>query len=187
MPYIVLAPGAAFGAGKRWPTEGFAAIGAQLARERGLAVIVTGGSTEVELGRQVAAATRSGLQPTATADQPRTAVRTVTATRVHDLTGRTSLPQLVRLLADAALVVANDSGTMHLAAALGRPVVTPIGPTDPTRTGPLGDTARLVLAPDRCSPPCRARVCARGNQGCLATLPVEPVLAACRAALRADA
>ena len=102
---------------------------------------------------------------------------------VTNVVGQTTLPQLVALLERASLVVANDSGPMHIAAALGRPLVTLFGPTNPVRTGPYGreDTVLRLAIP--CSP-CYSRTCV--HQSCLRWLGIEPVLELARQQLEDD-
>ena len=92
---------------------------------------------------------------------------------VH-LAGRTTLRQLVAVLERAAVVVANDTGPMHIAAALGRPLATVFGPTDPGRTGPYGRPDSVVRLDIPCAP-CFSRSCT--HHTCLAALGVGPVLA----------
>jgi ADP-heptose:LPS heptosyltransferase len=91
-----------------------------------------------------------------------------------NIAGKTTLRQLVALLQRAALVVANDSGPMHVAAALGRPLVTQFGPTNPVRTGPFRREDAVLRLDIPCSP-CYSRVCS--HQSCLQWLDVESVLA----------
>jgi ADP-heptose:LPS heptosyltransferase len=79
----------------------------------------------------------------------------------------------VAVLEGAALVVANDSGPMHIAAALGRPLVTPFGPTSPARTGPYRRPDSVIRLDIPCSP-CFSRTCS--HQSCLRWLEVPPVL-----------
>jgi ADP-heptose:LPS heptosyltransferase len=83
---------------------------------------------------------------------------------VVNMAGKTTLRQLVALLRGAELVVANDSGPMHIAAALGRPLVTMFGPTNPVRTGPYGREETVVRLDVPCSP-CYSRTCS--HQSCL--------------------
>jgi ADP-heptose:LPS heptosyltransferase len=90
-----------------------------------------------------------------------------------DLTCKTTLKQLTALLERADLVVANDSGPMHIASALGRPLVTPFGPTNPVRTGPFRRMDSVIRLDIACSP-CYSRHCS--HQSCLRGLEVEPVV-----------
>jgi heptosyltransferase-2 len=86
-----------------------------------------------------------------------------------NLCGRTDLLQLVALLAGAALVVSNDSGAMHLAAALGRPQIALFGSTNPAWTAPRNPRARVLYRGEPCSP-CYARTCPLGTTRCLEAL-----------------
>jgi heptosyltransferase-1 len=143
--YAVLLPGTNW-LTKRWPIERFAALVNPL-RERGLACVVAGGPDAAPMAKQI----------------PGTI----------DVTGKTTLRQLTALLEGAALVVANDSGPMHIAAALGRPLVTPFGPTNPVRTGPYGRMDSVIRLDISCSP-CYSRSCS--HRSCLQFLDVAPVL-----------
>jgi heptosyltransferase-1 len=100
-------------------------------------------------------------------------------TGVVDLVGRTTLRQLVALLDLADRVVCHDSGPLHIAAALGKPTVAIFGPTNPARTGPYSDVARVVAHPIECAP-CYRRVCPYGHHNCMQQLDVEKVLAQVR-------
>ncbi len=152
---VALAPGAESGPAKRWPAPRWAELARELAR-RGRAVWVFGSSAERELGRTIAGA---GGQ------------------RVRDLTGRTELPDVVDLMALCRTTVTNDSGLMHLAAAVGCEVVALFGPTDPGYTPPFTDHARVLRLDLPCSP-CHEPVCPLGHHDCLRGLPVETVLEA---------
>lgn len=130
-PYVVLVPGASNGSAKRWPAPYWSQLGARLANERQLAVVVTGSAAERGLVESVA----RDLGGEATA-----------------LAGRTSIAELAEVLAGAALVVAGDTGPLHLAAALGTPVVGIYGPTDPTNTGALSGHSAVLRLGLPCSP-----------------------------------
>ena len=117
---VVVHPGAAFGA-KRWPVERFAAVAAALADD-GHRVVVTGGRDEAALSARVAAAS-GGL----------------------DLAGRTSIGELLALVAHAGLVIAGDTGIAHVATAFGVPSVTLFGPVGPEQWGPPPDPRHVVL------------------------------------------
>jgi lipopolysaccharide heptosyltransferase I len=145
-PYAVLLPGTNW-ATKRWPVEHFAALVAPLRERFGLRTVVAGSSADRELASRMNGAL--------------------------DVTGATTLSQLVALLRGASLVVANDSGPMHIASALGRPLVTPYGPTSPIRTGPYARMDTVVRLDIVCSP-CFSRTCS--HQSCLQWLGPEHVL-----------
>ncbi|HRI16525.1 MAG TPA: lipopolysaccharide heptosyltransferase II [Verrucomicrobiota bacterium] len=121
--WIALQPGARWD-NKRWPVGAFAELARKLVQaDPGLRIAVLGSAADAPLGREIGAA--GGEQ-------------------VLDLTGRLSLPELVEWLRLCALMVTNDTGPMHIAAALGKPVVAMFGPTDPARTGPYGSGHTVI-------------------------------------------
>ncbi|HMA18999.1 MAG TPA: lipopolysaccharide heptosyltransferase II [Thermoanaerobaculia bacterium] len=151
---LLLAPGAAFSWTKRWPSERFGRLAVELL-EREWAPVVAIGPGEEDLARQVSDAAGAPL-PVIGADLDPV--------------------ELAGVAARARAVVANDSGAMHLAAAVGTPVVALFGPTDPGRTGPAG-VASVVL--DRyvfCSP-CYLKECPYAHE-CLREISVEQVASA---------
>lgn len=127
-PHWVLAPGARW-VTKRWPVGHFAEIGRRLIRCHGGTVLVVGAPDEIEITESLARQVGTGCL---------------------GLGGKTGLGQLMAILAGADLVVANDSGPLHLACALGRPVATPFLCTRIDLTGPFGQGARAVAAPVPC-------------------------------------
>jgi len=146
-PVVCVCPGAEFGPAKRWPPEHFAALARSLA-QRGLQVWLVGSTRD-----------REATGPLAAAAGP----------ACRDLAGLTSLDEAVDLLACAALVVTNDSGLMHVAAALDRPTLALFGSSSPTFTPPLSDRARIVQHAVPCSP-CFRRVCPLGHFDCMRKL-----------------
>jgi len=98
----------------------------------------------------------------------------------NNLIGKTTLDEAVHLIAGAAFVVSNDSGLMHIAAALGRPQVALFGSSNPEHTPPASPAARVVWLHLDCSP-CYARVCPLGHFRCMNDMSVERVLAEVRA------
>jgi len=161
-PWIGLAPGAQFGSAKRWLPERFAAAAQGLAGEEGAGVAVLGGAGERALAARIAPLL----------DAPGV-----------DLCGRTTLPELVGVLARLRLLISNDSGPMHVAAALGTPVVGVFGPTDWRETAPVGASHRLVREPVHCSP-CLLRECPIDHR-CMTRLTAERVADESRALLAA--
>ncbi len=156
---VGLVPGAARGPSKRWPARRFAETGRRLAARTGRPVVVMGAASERELCGEVAAAAGPGAVNAA---------------------GRTTLTEWVALLRCCRVVVTNDSGGMHLAAAAGAPVVAVFGATDPDRTGPLSGRAAVVQAAGE-----RDRAIGRRDvrgERALAAVSVEAVLARCLAA-----
>ncbi len=157
---IGMAPGAAYGTAKRWPADRFAAAADLLIDRLGATVLLFGSPREASL----TGAIREQMRGTAI-----------------DLGGRTTLTELTGLLNRCTLLLTNDTGTMHLASALGVPCVALFGPTDPHRTGPLGTGHRILHDPAVCSP-CRYRDCPVDHR-CMQTLDVERVVAASEALL----
>ena len=157
--YAVLSPGTNW-ATKRWPPEHFAALAKPLRERFGLESVIAGGPGDTALGKQIVAQAGPGIV---------------------DLTGRTNLRQLVALLEQAKLVVANDSGPMHIAAALNRPLVAPYGPTSPAATGPWGHYDSVIRLDLPCSP-CYSRTCS--HQSCLKWLGVDAVLESAETQIR---
>jgi heptosyltransferase-2 len=160
-PWVGLSPGAAFGPAKRWEPERFAALGRELVREFGARLVLLGADDE----RPVADEVREQLQ------EP-----------VVDLVGRTSLRQALGIMSQLNLLVTNDSGLMHAAAALSVPLVALFGSTDPVATGPFTSRATVIRHPQPCSP-CFKRTCETGYT-CLTAISVDEVAAAARAFLK---
>jgi heptosyltransferase-2 len=160
--WIGLNPGAFYGSAKRWIPARYAAVGDALARETGHRVAILGGASERPLGEEIAAMMAS-------------------APRV--LCGETTLPALVGTLSRLRLLVTNDSGPMHLASALGVPLVAVFGPTDWRETAPRGAGHRVVRAEVECAP-CMLRQCPIDHR-CMKQVVVDGVLEAARAVLQA--
>jgi len=155
-PHIVaFCPGAEYGPAKRWPAAHFATLARQLG-ERGYAVWLFGSPKDHGVAEEIVQLA-PGL--------------------CRNLCGTTSLGQAVDLLALADLVVCNDSGLMHVAAALDQPIVALYGSSSPGFTPPLSDQAEILSLKLVCSP-CFKRECPLGHLDCLNKLAPEHVLAA---------
>jgi heptosyltransferase-2 len=139
-PVVGVSPGAAYGDAKRWLAERFAETAVLVARAHVASVALFGAAAERELCELVAAAVRADGIP------------------VRTLAGQTSLRQFIDLAAACHLFLTNDSGAMHIAAALEVPTVTVFGATDDTTTGPTGAWSRVVRENVECSP-CLLRAC----------------------------
>ncbi len=136
-PWIGVNPGAAYGTAKRWLPERFAAAADQLARRLGAKVAIVGGAAERPIGEEIAALLQA-------------------PSRV--LAGETTLSGLLGVLSQLRLLLTNDSGPMHLAAALGTPLVAIFGSTDWRETAPVGRQAVVVREEVDCAP-CLLREC----------------------------
>ncbi len=153
-PVLALCPGAEYGPSKRWPAEHYA----EIARAR-----LTAGWQVWLFGSQK--------------DRPVTQAIAEAAPGCADLAGRTQLGQAIDLLACADLVITNDSGLMHIAAATGRPVIAVYGSSDPGYTPPLTSRRRILHLGLECSP-CFQRECPLGHLNCLRKLTPDQVLEA---------
>ncbi|MCC6424849.1 MAG: lipopolysaccharide heptosyltransferase I [Phycisphaerales bacterium] len=153
-PYLVISPRSANPI-KEWPAERFAELAREINRTAHLPVVLIGTRADEPLARQIADQAGEGT---------------------HVLTG-TPLAVSMALIAGSRLMVANDSGPLHLAVALGRPVVGIYGPTDPIRTGPYGHADWVVRDNSSCEVCRRPRWRVPGHT-CLTQLSVDRVLSA---------
>lgn len=150
-PVLALCPGAEFGESKRWPATHFARVAEQRIRE-GWQVWLFGSKNDHGVGEEILLQLIPGLREEAT-----------------NLAGETSLAEAIDLLSCAAAVVSNDSGLMHVAAALGRPLVSVYGSTSPAFTPPLAEQVEVVRLGLDCSP-CFERTCRFGHNNCMREL-----------------
>jgi heptosyltransferase-2 len=164
-PLVVLAPGAAYGGAKRWPPERFAALALDLMAD-GVHIAVVGSAAD---------------RPTTDGVVRMAGANAAARSAMHDLVGRTDLPTLAGVLAAARALVANDSGAMHLAAAVGTAVTAVFGPTNEWATRPVGEAHRVIAAPVWCRP-CMLRECPLDHR-CMRGVEVAPVVAAARRTL----
>jgi heptosyltransferase-2 len=159
-PFVVLAPGAAYGRAKQWLPERFAQLAAQLAHD-GIASVLVGARGDADACDVVA--------------------RHVAAI---NLVGATDLPTLAAVLSLSRAVVSNDSGAMHLAGAAGARVIGIFGPTDERRTSPLRSDASaqlpVIVATDVWCRPCMLRECPIDHR-CMSEISAERVRTAVEA------
>ncbi|MFC0166857.1 lipopolysaccharide heptosyltransferase II [Pseudoduganella danionis] len=154
-PVLALAPGAEFGGAKRWPASHFAGLArAVVAQQPATQVILLGSPKDKEACIEVASQ--------------------LAGAQVFNLAGATSLAEAIALIAVSSAVVANDSGLLHIASALNRPVVALYGPTDPDHAPPFSDLAASISLRLACAP-CKQRECPLGHQDCMVKLTPELV------------
>jgi heptosyltransferase-2 len=169
-PLVALAPGAAFGPAKRWPPDRAGLVAARLTQDMHATPLFVG-----------TAADRSSI------DEAVAAYRQVCPDApVIDLGGQTSLPVLAAALARCDAVLSNDSGAMHLAAAVGTPVTAIFGPTDERFTSPLphpGGLAFAAMTGQAECRPCHLRVCPIDHR-CMTSVAVESVADVVRVHMR---
>ena len=155
VPVLGLCPGAEYGPAKRWPVEYFAQV-AQAYRDKDWQVWLFGSEKDADITRQINHLTRG---------------------QCLDLGGRTSLAEAIDLMALCSAVLSNDSGLMHVAAALDKSLVALYGSSDPGFTPPLSAKAKVVSLNLECSP-CFQRECPLGHLNCLRELKPQQVLKA---------
>jgi heptosyltransferase-2 len=153
VPVLGLCPGAEYGSSKRWPMDYFAQL-AETKLAQGWEVWLFGSEKDSAI---------TG------------AIDKRTGGRCVDLGGRTSLAEAIDLLSMTQIVVSNDSGLMHVAAALGRQVVALFGSSDPRHTPPMSVNAKVIYLGLSCSP-CFKRECPLGHHKCLKDIHPKQVL-----------
>jgi heptosyltransferase-2 len=146
-------PSAAFGPAKQWSPDRFARLADKIHEFSGRRIIIFGGPDDVQLGRRIARMMKY---------------------RPLDLSGRTDLGEAMALIDRCSLFITNDSGLMHVAAALDAPLVAIFGSTNPTATGPLSSQSRVVQADLPCSP-CLKSECPEGHLKCMDQIDVDKV------------
>jgi heptosyltransferase II len=154
-PILALCPGAEYGPAKRWPTRYYAAVANQKIAD-GWSVWVLGSMKDQPIAQEI---------------------QTLTQNKVFNFTGRTGLGEAINLLSLANVIVSNDSGLMHIGAALSKPIVVIYGSSDPRFTPPLTDKKKILTLNLPCSP-CFERTCPLEHLKCLEDLHPKQVIEA---------
>ena len=154
----IFCPGAEYGPSKRWPKDHFAKLAQELIQENSSnQIILLGGKGDQAISQEI----------TLQANRP---------SRIYDWSGTTTLDEAIALIGMAKAVISNDSGLMHIAAALRTPQVAIFGSSDPAHTPPLSDKAKVIWLNLPCSP-CHKKECPLGHLQCLKDISPEQVLA----------
>jgi len=159
-PHIALCPASRWET-KNWPAENFAATARRLMDERGASITLLGAPEDAP----ICAAVERTLQG-----------------RCRNLAGITSIIEMGAILRKADLLISNDSGPVHMAAALGTPAVVIFGPTDPGRTGPFGEMHRVIQSRQDCQPCMKSR-CRHPEAPCIRNVTTDEVVAAAESML----
>jgi len=152
--FVVFTPGAIYGPSKQWPVVNYRELGKQIHKAFGHKILLLGTIDDFEFGAEIAN------------DHD----------WIHNFCGKTTLIQLLAILKKAQLLVGNDSGSMHLMAALQRSQIAVFGSTSPTWTGPINPNATVISSNLTCSP-CFSRTCRFGHYDCLTQINPENVFA----------
>lgn len=151
--WVVINPGAAYGSAKRWLPHRFAQVADRLSEHYGCHILLIGGPGEVDIGKEIEDSCRTNLS---------------------NYIGKTTVREMMALISVCKLMVTNDSGPMHVAAALGLPIVAIFGSTDHTTTFPAGVPYRIVRKDFPCAP-CLLRQCPIDHR-CMNAVAAEDVL-----------
>ncbi len=161
-PYVVLVPGARWRT-KEWPVEHYAALARKLTAD-GVSVVLAGGSDDAAKGGAIAEQCASAL--------------------VTDMTGQTSLRELAALIKGCSFYISADTGPLHFAAALKKPLIAMYGPTKADRTGPYGSkSSTVLLSPAQCAG-CLKKKC--GDWHCMSDITPEQVYEIYREKVKAN-
>jgi heptosyltransferase-2 len=159
LPMIGFNPGAAYGPAKRWPAEKFAQLAQMICRDSRSRIVLFGSEADRATCADIIA--RSGAA----------------APRMLNLAGSTSLIEAMALIGECDVFITNDSGLMHVAAALRTPLVAIFGSTDHVATGPYADNAVVIRKPLPCSP-CKRPHCPEKHFRCMQLIDSDEVFAA---------
>ena len=161
--WVVINPGATYGSAKRWYPDRFAAVADNLAKEYSVRVLIIGGVGERDVSEDIEACME---------------------TTPLNLCGRTTVREMMAVLSQCRLMITNDSGPMHVAAAFGVPIVAVFGPTDHTTTSPASIATMIVRKEADCAP-CLLRHCPTDHR-CMTAITADDVLAAARSLMEAE-
>jgi len=150
---IGINPGATYGPAKQWPLDRYAHLADKIQAFTGGRIIIFGGPNDRKLGKKISQKMQH---------------------RPIDLSGKTSLGEAMALIERCDLFITNDSGLMHVAAALDVPLIAVFGSTNSITTGPLSQNSRIVQVPLECSP-CLRPECPKGHLNCMDQISVEMV------------
>jgi heptosyltransferase-2 len=166
-PVFGLNPGAEYGPAKRWPAEQFVLAAVEIQRQTKCHWLILGGPADLSLAREIEIGIQNALPKNSNAVPP------------LNVSGKTTLRELCVLLKLCRTVLTNDSGPMHVAAAVGTPVVVPFGSTSAELTGPglPGDTVHQLLTAGAPCSPCFLRACPIDFR-CMTNISVEQVVEA---------
>jgi len=154
---LIICPGAEFGPAKQWPAKSYAEVATQFL-QHGWQVLILGSQADNTIANDITSKVDTPLKKS-----------------IYNLCGKTELQDAIDLLATADNVISNDSGLMHIAAALHKPLVAIYGPTSPNFTPPLADNARIVQINVDCGP-CFQRTCPENHHRCMQDIKSQRII-----------
>ncbi len=160
-PHVAICPSSRWET-KNWPVERFAAVARHLQQQCGASITLLGAPADQSACQAIAGALPAPCR---------------------NLAGKTSIVEMGSILKTVDLLVSNDSGPVHMAAALGTQTLVVFGPTNPGRTGPFGEGHRVLQAMNPCQP-CMSRRCSHPESSCIRQITVDQVISAAEAAVR---
>lgn len=163
-PILGINPGAAFGSSKRWFPDRFAEVAKWFIRDTGGSAVIFGGTKETAIAQEIELL--AGLETGLSSRPTDIMEREPRGSSLLNMAGKTSLRELIALISECDVFVTNDSGPMHIACAVGTPVVAIFGSTSPELTGPVGE-ADIVIRNDFDCSPCFDRTCENSDMRCM--------------------
>lgn len=178
-PVLGINPGAAYGPAKRWVPERFVEIANWFMRDTGGSVVVFGGKSEEGIAEQICRHAERGRTEAigdrhwAKGNEHYSELITHNS-ELLNLAGKTTLRELISLISECDIFLSNDSGPMHIAYAVGTPLVAIFGSTDPWLTGPAGEGSIVLNSGLSCSP-CFERICKENDLRCMYAITTDDV------------
>ncbi len=200
-PLLGINPGAAYGPAKRWAPERFVEIANWFMRDTGGSVVVFGNKSEEGIAEQICRHAEwemepgvssqgsiqnaeCGMQNAEIKSKIQNSKSKINSSELLNLAGKTTLRELISLISECDIFLSNDSGPMHIAYAVGTPLVAIFGSTDPKLTGPAGEDSIVLNSGLSCSP-CFDRICRENDLRCLYAITAEDVYHALKGLLPA--
>ncbi len=171
-PLVAINPGATYGSSKKWLPERFAEVAARVMHEIGGSILLMGGPKETAIADEILKKVHDLCHTPG-----------IGSDSLRNLSGKTSLRELIAVIAESDILLTNDSGPMHIGYAVGTPVVAIFGSTSPEHTGPVGATDVVISKPLACAP-CFDRECRRKTLECMDRITADEVFTAVRRSVR---
>jgi len=177
-PVLGINPGAAYGSAKRWLPERFAEVARWFIRDTKGCIVIFGGENEIDVTQEIEKMVLTEQRGLTESDQLSSKARG----HLINLAGKTSLRELISLIAECDILLSNDSGPMHVAYAVGTPLVALFGSTDPNLTGPVAGDNIVLKSVLPCSP-CFERTCKKNDMRCMYDIASDDVFLAVKTLL----